>query len=430
MNVKLTKIETNIVELEITVEAANFNEAIKKAYKKNIKSFNVPGFRKGKVPMNVVKQYYGTGVLLEDAIQFAVEDTYPQALNENNVNPVDYPEIDIVEVAEGKDLVYKAKVTVMPEVELGDYKNIEINKVSYEATEEDIQSQLKAMQEKNSRVEVKAEGEVQNGDIAVIDFKGFIDGIAFEGGEGHDYPLEIGSGSFIAGFEEQLVGAKAGEMKNVSVTFPEDYGKEDLNGKAATFEVTIKEIKSKELPALDDEFAQDVSEFDTLEELKNDIASKLKESNDLKAKREFEESLINKVVDNAKVEIPQVMIDKEVDSMLKDLENRLQYQGLDLKSYYEFTNSSEEKMRDYMKDNAERKVKTDLVLEAISKNESIEATEEEIKEKAIELAKQYSNDEPEKMAELLIQSQSKVIGMDVVTEKTIKLLVDNANIIQ
>ncbi|WP_040212246.1 trigger factor [Clostridium polynesiense] len=430
MNVKMQKVETNVVELEITVDAQKFGEALKKSYNKNARNFNVPGFRKGKVPMNIVKKYYGTGVLFEDAINFAIEESYPEALTEKDIHPVDYPEIDIVEVDEDKDFVYKAKVVVMPEVELGEYKNVEVNKVSYDVSDEDIEKQLKAMQEKNARVEVKSEGAVEKGNIAVIDFKGFVDGVAFEGGEGHDYPLEIGSGTFIGDFEDQLIGAKANEMKNVSVTFPENYGKEELNGKPATFEVTVKEIKVKELPELDDEFAQEVSEFDTLDELKNDISNKMKESNDLRAKREFEESIINKAVDNAKVEIPQVMVDKEVDAMLKDLEARLQYQGLDLESYYQFTNNTEEKMKEYMKENAERKVKTDLVLDKIAKSESIEASDEEIKEKALELAKQYGNDDPEKMAELLLKSQERIIKLDVVTEKTIKMLVENANIIE
>lgn len=430
MNVKMQKIETNVVELEITVDAQKFGEALRKSYNKNARNFNVPGFRKGKVPMNMVKQYYGIGVLYEDAINFAIEETYPKVLDENSVKPVDYPEIDIVEVEEGKDFIYKAKVVVVPEVELGEYKNVEVKKAAYEVSEEDVEKQLNAMREKNARVEVKSEGAVEKGNIAVIDFKGFIDGVAFEGGEGKDYPLEIGSGTFIGDFEDQLVGLKVNEMKNISVSFPENYGKDELNGKPATFEVTVKEIKVKELPELDDEFAQEVSEFDTLEELKNDIKSKISESNELRAKREFEENLINTVVDNAKVEIPEVMVTKEVDAMLKDLESRLQYQGLDLQSYYEFTNNTEEKMRDYMKENAERKVKTDLVLDKIAKTENIEAQEEELKAKALELAKQYSDKEPEKMADILLKAQEQVIKLDVVTEKTIKILVENANIIE
>ncbi len=299
--------------------------------------FNVQGFRKGKVPMAMVKKYYGIEVLFDDAINFVIDETYPKTIEENNLRPVDYPQINVVEVGEGKDLVYIAQVTVYPEVILGEYKGLEVAKNSYEVKEEEVEAQLKSMQEKNARVEVKAEGTVENGDIAVIDFKGFIDGVAFEGGEGKDYPLEIGSGSFIDNFEEQLVGAAdgdiavidfkgfidgvafeggegkdypleigsgsfidnfeeqlvgaaAGETREVKVKFPEAYGNEELNDKDATFEVTVKEIKAKELPTLDDEFAKDVSEFDTIAELKEDVAKKIQENNDNRAEREYEDA--------------------------------------------------------------------------------------------------------------------------------------------
>ena len=271
MEAKMEKIENNVVKLEVRVEAEKFNEALKKAYNKNKMHFNVQGFRKGKVPMAMVKKYYGIEVLFDDAINFVIDETYPKTIEENNLRPVNYPQINVVEVGEGKDLVYIAQVTVYPEVILGEYKGLEVAKNSYEVKEEEVEAQLKSMQEKNARVEVKAEGTVENGDIAVIDFKGFIDGVAFEGGEGKDYPLEIGSGSFIDNFEEQLVGAAVGETREVKVKFPEAYGNEELNDKDATFEVTVKEIKAKELPTLDDEFAKDVSEFDTIAELKEDV---------------------------------------------------------------------------------------------------------------------------------------------------------------
>ena len=281
------------------------------------------------------------------------------------------------------------------------------------------------MQEKNARVEVKAEGTVENGDIAVIDFKGFIDGVAFEGGEGKDYPLEIGSGSFIDNFEEQLVGAAVGETREVKVKFPEAYGNEELNDKDATFEVTVKEIKAKELPTLDDEFAKDVSEFDTIAELKEDVAKKIQENNDNRAEREYEDAVINAAIETATIDLPEVMVEKEIDHMIKDLESRLQYQGLTLDQYMEFTGNTVEKMRDYMRANAERKVKADLVLEAIAKAENIVATEEELKEKATEVAKMYSAGETEKMVELLINSQKAMLENDIVMGKTIQLLKDN-----
>lgn len=426
MNAKVERIEQNVVKLEITVEGKKFNEALNKSYAKNAKKYNIPGFRKGKAPMAVIKRYFGEGVLYEDAINFACEDTYPEAIKENNIRPVDYPKIDIVQIGEDQDFIYTAEVIVYPEVELGEYKGIEVKKVEYNVNDEEIEAQLKADQEKNARIETKTEGTVEKGNIAIIDFKGFVDGVAFEGGEGKDFSLEIGSGSFIDNFEDQLIGAAIGETKNVSVTFPEQYGKEELNGKPAVFEVTVKEIKVKELPALDDEFAKDVSEFDTIDEYKADIRRKLQETNDDRAKREYEESVLNAVSDNAKVEIPQAMVDKEVDNMVKDLEMRLKYQGLDLNTYYEYTNSSEEKVRDYMKETAEKRVKTELVLEKIAKVENFEATEEELLEKANEVAKQYGENDIEKNAKLVLDMQKDYLKTDVINEKVVKLLVDNS----
>ena len=427
MDVKIEKLEKNIVELEITVEAAKFNEALLKSYKKNVKRFDIPGFRKGKAPMAIIKRNYGVEVFFEDAINFIYEDTYPSVISEQKLQPVDYPELDIVEIGEGKDFVYKAKVTVMPEIKLGEYKGVEVTKVEYPVTDEEVDAEVKTLQEKGARVEVKAEDAVvENGDVAVIDFKGFIDGVAFEGGEGKDFSLEIGSGSFIDNFEEQLVGTKKGEKKEINVHFPEEYGKEELNGKAAMFEVTVNEIKAKELPELDDEFAKEVSEFDTLEELKADLKNKKTEANKLRAEREFEDKVIDAVCDNATVEIPAVMIKKETDVMLQDLEQRLKYQSLDLASYYQYTNTTEEKVREYMKDNAEKRVKTKLVLDEISKAENIEATEEELLAKATEYAKQYSDKDVENMAKLLLNAQGELIKLDIVNEKVVKLLISNS----
>ena len=425
MEAKMEKIEANVVKVEVKVEAEKFNEALKKAYNKNKGKFNVQGFRKGKVPMAMVKKFYGIEVLFDDAINFVIEETYPQVLNENNIRPVDYPQVNIVEVGEGKDLVYTAEITVYPEVELGEYKGLEVKKPVYEIEEAEVEKQLTSMQEKNARVETKTEGKVEDGDIAVIDFKGFVDGVAFEGGEGKDYSLEIGSGTFIDNFEEQLVGLSVGESKEVKVKFPENYGKEDLNDKDATFEVTVNEIKVKELPALDDEFVKEVSEFNTLEELKEDIRTKLKKHNDDKAEREFEDAVVTAAIEVSKIDLPQVMVEKEIDAMVRDLENRLKYQGLTLEQYMEFTGNSVEKMRDYMKENAERKVRADIVLEAIAKAENIEATEEELKEKALEVAKMYSASEHEKMADMLMNAQRAMLQNDIVIAKTIKLLVDN-----
>lgn len=429
MNVKFEKVETNTVKLEITVEAEKFNEAIKKAYAKNGKKYNIPGFRKGKAPISLIKKMYGEGVFYEDAVNICIEDTYPQALTEQEINPVDYPEIDIVDLGEGKDLVYTAKVTVMPEVKLGEYKGVEVKRPIYPVTDEEIDAELKSMQEKNARVETKTEGTVENGNIAIIDFKGYIDGVAFEGGEGKDFSLEIGSKSFIDNFEDQLVGAAVGEMRNVNVNFPESYGREELNGKPAVFEVTVKEIKAKELPALDDEFAKEVSEFDTLDELKNDIRTKMEKTNEDRATREFEENVINAVCDNANMEIPEVMVNKEIDTMLKDMEMRLKYQGIDLATYYQYTGSSEEKMREYMKDTAERKIKSDLVIGEIAKAENVTASDEEVKKRAEAVAKQYGENEIEKTVDLLIKAQGEYLKTDVINEKVVKLLVDSCKVV-
>lgn len=425
MKAKVEKIEANVVKLEIRVEADKFDAAITKAYNKNKSRYNIPGFRKGKVPMNMVKKFYGVEVFYDDAVNFAIDASYGEALNEENIRPVDYPQIDIVEIGEGKDLVYTATVTVYPEVELGEYKGLDIKKPSYEVDEAEVEKQIKDMQEKNARMEVKTEGTVEKGDIAVIDFKGYIDGTAFEGGEGHDYPLEIGSGTFIDNFEDQLVGLAVGDKKDVEVTFPEAYGKEELNGKPAKFEVEVKEIKVKELPELDDEFAKEVAAVDSFAELKENLKKTLEKNNDEKAEREFEEAVITAVIENTKMDVPEVMVNKEIDAMMKDLEGRLKYQGLSLDQYMQFTGNTTEKMRDFMKENAERKVKADLVLEAVAKAEDIKATDDEINARALELGKIYGPKDPEKMAKILAKTQKVMIEKDIVIENTLKFIKEN-----
>ncbi|OCB01147.1 trigger factor [Clostridium beijerinckii] len=425
MKAKVEKIETNVIKLEIRVEAEKFDAALTKAYNKNKGRYNIPGFRKGKVPMAMVKKFYGVEVFYDDAVNFAIDESYPEALNAENIKPVDYPQVDIVELGEGKELVYTATVTTYPEVELGEYKGLDIKKPIYEVEDTEIDKQIKEMQEKNARIEVKTEGNIAKGDIAVIDFKGYIDGVAFEGGEGSDYSLEIGSGTFIDNFEEQLIGLAVGDKKEVNVTFPEAYGKEELNGKPAMFEVEIKSIKVKELPELDDEFAKDVSAVDTFAELKENLEKTLEKNNDEKAEREFEEAVITAVIENSKMDIPEVMVNKEIDAMMQDLEGRLKYQGLSLEQYMEFTGNTTEKMRDFMKENAERKVKADLVLEAIAKTEEIKATEEELNARALELGKIYGPKDPEKMAKILVKSQRNMIEKDIILENTLKFLKEN-----
>lgn len=356
MKAKVEKIETNVVKLEITVEAEKFNAALTKAYNKNKTRYNIPGFRKGKVPMAMVKKFYGVEVFYDDAINFAIDESYGEALTTENIRPVDYPKIDIVELGEGKEFVYTATVTVYPEIELGEYKGLDIKKPVYEVEEAEVEKQINDMREKNARVEEKAEGAtIEKGDIAVIDFKGFIDDVAFDGGEGNDYSLEIGSGTFIDNFEDQLIGLKVGDKKDVNVSFPENYGRDELNGKPAKFEVEVKGIKVKELPELDDEFAKDVSAVESLAELKENIKKNLEKSNNDKAEREFEEAVITAIIENSKMDVPEAMISKEIDAMMKDLEGRLKYQGLSLDQYMEFTGNTVDKMRDFMKENAEKK---------------------------------------------------------------------------
>lgn len=426
MNTKMEKIETNVVKLEITVEKEKFNQAVKNAYKKNAKKFNIPGFRKGKAPMHIITRYYGEGVFFEDAINECCELTYPEAVEEHKLSPVDYPKIDVVEIGSDKDLVYTAEVVVKPEVTINEYKGLEVEKAKYPVTDEDVAKELKSMQEKNARITTKEDGAVENGDVTIIDFAGYVDGEAFEGGTAEDYSLEVGTGTFIDNFEEQLVGLKVGEEKEVNVTFPEQYGRDDLNGKPATFKVKIKEIKAKELPVLDDEFAKEVSEFDTLEELKNDIKAKAEEANAAREESEYKEAVVEAVCEKSEVEIPQVMIDKEVDVMIKDLEMRLQYQGLDIETYYQYTNNTEQKVKEYMRETAEKRVKTELVLEQIVKAENIEVSDEEMKERAVEIAKQYGSDEPEKIVDAIVASQGAYLKSQIVNEKAVDFLVSNS----
>ncbi|MGN2348478.1 trigger factor [Clostridium cagae] len=422
MEAKVEKIETNVVKLEIKVEAEKFDAALTKAYNKNKGKYNVPGFRKGKVPMAILKKMYGIEIFYDDAVNIAIDESYNEALKAEDTRPVDYPKVDIVEIGEGKELVYTATVTTYPEVEIGEYKGLDIKKPSYEVSEEEVEKQVKEMQSKNARIETKEEGTIADGNIAIIDFKGFVDGEAFEGGEGTDYPLEIGSGTFIDNFEEQLIGLAIGDKKEVNVTFPENYGKEELNAKPAMFEVTVKGIKAKELPELDDEFAKEVSEFDTLAELKENIKKKLEESNDERAEREFEEAVITSIIETSKIDLPEVMLTKEIDSMMKDLESRLQYQGLSLDQYMEFTGNTMEKMREFMKENAERKVKADIILESVAKAEDVKATDEQLNERALELGRMYGPKDPKKMANILLKAQKGMIEKDIIIENTLKLI--------
>lgn len=390
MNAKLEKLENNLVKLEITIEAEKFDEGMSKAFFRNAKYFSVPGFRKGKVPREVVEKHFGEAVLYEDAFNIVAPDAYEFAIEENKLEVVSTPEIDITQIGKGKDLIFTATVTVKPEVKLGEYKGIKLEKKEYKVTAKDVDAEIKAMAEKNSRMVNGDENTVlEKGSTAVIDFEGFVDGVAFDGGKGENYSLEIGSNTFIPGFEDQLVGLKSGEETEVHVTFPENYFSADLAGKAAIFKVKVHEIKIKELPEIDDEFAKDVSEFDTLKELKADVKKKLTEENEKKAKFEMEEEAVKTVCDATTIDIPQVMIDHEVEDYIKEMESRLAYQGMDMKTYLGLMGKDLEDFKAQYKERATANVKTKLVLEAIFNEEKIEITDKDIEEKLRDFAKNY-----------------------------------------
>ena len=423
MSCKVEKTENaNEVKLEITVEAEKFENAIKKVYFKNAKYFNIPGFRKGKAPQAIVEKYYGKEIFYEDAFNEIAGEEYENAIEESKVEVVGKPEVDIVTMEKGQDLVFTAVVATKPEVELGKYKGIEIEKIEYNVEESDIENNLKQMQEKNSRV-ISVETPVENGNIAVIDFEGFVEGKAFEGGKAENYSLEIGSGSFIPGFEDQVIGMKIDEEKDINVKFPDEYFSKDLAGKDATFKVKVHEIKKKELPELDDEFAKDVSEFDTLKELKDSIKERLEKENEQKTKYEKEDAVIKAVTENMTVEIPAGMIEVEVDNMVKDMEQRMSYQGLKLEQYLKMLNKTEEEFRKEYEPQAIDAIKSRLALEAIVKAEKIEATDADVKEKLEEMAKNYG-----KTAEELEKNDNikEYLKQGIQNEKAINFLIENA----
>ncbi len=427
MNCKLEKTKNeNEVKLEITVEAEKFDTAIKKVYFKSAKYFNIPGFRKGKAPMNIVEKYYGKEIFYEDAFNEIAEESLQEAIEENKLEIVSRPDIEVTQIEKGKDVIFTAIMQTKPEAELGKYKGIEIKKIEYNVSDEDIEHELGHMQEHNSRLISIEDRPVENGDIATIDFEGFVDGKAFEGGKAEGHELEIGSNTFIPGFEEQVIGIKIGEEKEIKVKFPEEYFSKDLAGKDATFKVKVNEIKKKELPKLDDEFAKDVSEFDTLKELKEDIKNKQQKQNDEKAKYETQDAVIKAICEEVKVEIPSGMIEMEIDNMLKEIEQRLSYQGLKLEQYIQMMGKTMEEVRKEYEPQAIEGIKSRLALEAVIKAEKIEATKEEIDEKMKEMAKSYGKEEDKEFLEN--ENVRKYIKQGIESEKAIDFLVENAKI--
>lgn len=427
MKSELIKKEGNKVTLKITVDNNKFEAAVTKAYNKNKGKYNIPGFRKGKAPKVVIETQYGKGVFYNDAIELLFPEVYPTALDELNIDPIDRPDLDVEEISKDHGLVMVVNVEVRPEFELGAYKGIEVAKVDNTVTEEEVKFELEEMVNKNARLVSVEDKALENGDTAVIDFEGFESGVAFEGGKGENYSLVIGSNSFIPGFEDQLIGKKAGEEVEVNVTFPEEYHAENLAGKAVVFNVKVNDVKVKELAELDDEFAKDTSEFDTLAELRADVRAKLEKDSQNKADAEMRNAIVEKVAANTEVEVPAVMVEHQIDNMLMELNYQLQYQGLDLQQLLSMTGRDVAELREERKADAEKLVKSSLVLEAIAKAENIEVSDEDFNAELEKMAAMY-NMEADKLKSSLRENDIEDIKGQVKIRKTIDLLVDNATI--
>ena len=426
MSVKVEKSENkNEVKLEFTIEAKVFDEGIKKVFNKNAKYFNIPGFRKGKAPMNIVEKYYGAEIFYEDAFNEVVPAAYDEAIKAEKLDVVSRPDIDIKQIGKGKDLIFTATVSLKPEVKLGKYKGVAADKTVYEVSEEDIEKEINLMADRNSRMVTVEDRAAQMGDTAVIDFVGSVDGVEFEGGKAENHELQLGSNTFIPGFEDQVAGMKVDEVKDINVTFPEEYFSKDLAGKAAVFKVTLHEIKVKELPVIDDEFAKDVSEFDTLAELKADVKAKKEEQNALRSKSELEEAVVKAISEASEVDIPAGMIEVEIENMAQDMDRRLSYQGINLEQYLKMVGQT---MDDFKKQNepaAKDSIKYRLVLEAIAKDAKVEVSDEEVEAKIKELAETYGRKEDELKANTELVEN---IKESLKSEKVITMVVENAKV--
>ena len=417
--------EKNMVKLVIEASAEEFEAGLNAAYNKNKNKISVPGFRKGKAPRKMIEQLYGSQIFFEDAANEIIPDAYADAAKESGLDIVSQPKVSIEQLEAGKPFIFAAEVAVRPEVELGEYKGVEVTKADAEVTDADVEEELKKVQDQNSRTVSVEDRAVKDGDMTVIDFEGFIDGEAFEGGKGENYPLTIGSHSFIDTFEDQMIGMNIGEEKELNVTFPEDYHAENLKGKPATFKVTVKEIKEKQLPELDDDFAQDVSDFDTLAEYKDDLKKKIAERKESEAKAKKESEAIEKVVEAAKMDIPQAMIDTQVNRMLEDFAMRLQQQGLSVEQYFQYTGMTADKIMEEMKPEAVKRIKNSLVLEAVAKAENIEVSEEEFEAELQKMADMYKM-EIEKIKEFMQDAEAKQMKDDIAIQKAVELIVSSA----
>lgn len=423
MKASWEKTEKNQGVLTVETDEKTVSDALDQAFRKVRRKVNVPGFRRGKVPRKIFESRFGVEALYQEALDLLLPKAYEQAVQETGIEPVDRPKIDIEQLEKGKSLIFKATVTVKPEVTLGQYKDLEIEEKEFAVNEEDVEKELKNMQKQQGQLEAVEDGEVQEGDFVIIDFEGLVDGKPFEGGKAEKYNLEVGSGAFIPGFEEQLIGLKPEEEKEIEVTFPEDYNVKDLAGKPAVFQVKLHEIKRLNLPELDDEFAQDVSDFDTLEELKADIEKNLKEKAEKEKENYIREQVVELASKNAEVDIPEVMITHEVDHMLHQFEHQLSYQGLNLDTYKKFTGLDEQALKEQFKEDAQKKVKNSLVLEAIAKAEKIEVTEEDIEQEIKRMAEQMQRDEKEIRKLIDVQGGIDSIKEQLLIKKTIDLLV-------
>lgn len=426
MKVKVENIETNIIQLEIEVDPAEFDKGMEKSYRKNVSKFSISGFRKGKVPRKVVERYYGEDIFFEDAINFVIPEVYDKVIKEKEIQAVSQPEFDVLQIGNGQNFIFTAKITIKPEVVLGQYLEIEITKQEVSITDNDVDEELNTMAEKSSRLINIEDRNIQKGDIAVIDFEGLIDEKPFEGGEASDYFLEIGSGQFIHGFEDQLIGAKIDDELDVNVNFPEEYFVEELKGKPVTFKVKIKGIKKKEIPVIDNEFAKDVSEFDTLEELRENVRKEAIIKEERKVKRQTEEEVIRKAVENAEIDVPQIMVDNRVDAIVDEFKARLLYQqGIELESYLKSINLELDGFKEKQKEQALMDVKTQLVIEKIMKIENIQVLEEELEEKLKEYA-EVSGKNYQEYTKLLTGEHIEYIKKELQFNKTIELLVNSA----
>ncbi|MDD6762724.1 MAG: trigger factor [Clostridiales bacterium] len=425
MAVKCEEVEKNLVKLTFEVSSEEFDKAIDRAYNKNKSKFNVPGFRKGKAPKNVVYKMYGKTAFYDEALNDLLPQAYETALKESGVEAVARPEFDVEEIKEGEPVVYTALVTTKPEVKLGEYKGIKVAKIDYTVSDEDVDKDIEAARQKNSRLVSIDDRAVQSGDIAVIDFEGFVDGTAFEGGKGEDYELEIGSNTFIPGFEDQLIGASIDDLVDVNVTFPEEYHSEELKGKDALFKVKINDIKVREIPELDDDFASEVSEFDTLEEYRADVRKQLEEKAKEKAEGETQNAVIEKAVENAEFEVPEKMIENQINNMINDFAQRLSYQGMNLDMYLQYTGSTIDQMKEQYREGAVKQVNAGLVLEAIAKAEGIEVSPEELELNLVDMAKKYGM-ELDKLKELISEAELDGIRKEMEFQKTIEMLTNNA----